>query len=1013
MPKQYKIKMGDTFAFVKPNCSKQTKVYEPKTFVDKQSINDASNWKELIRRKFPDADIIGADIIVGREDRLDDLELTLNTAGIRFDRINSRGYNEYAVRVKDKLIESSIKDAYNKYANEKDKEYLKDAIAEMKRYVNRWSSLSAKQKRDISPLGLSDLKQQIKYAEDRLKQLRDSSTVPLNKKLMDSSDVIVERIIKKVSNSYGDNYWVVKGKFPNHPYTIFFVTSNNPTGKKVLTGGGSVEFSEKEAIKVANSYATINYLDKKYGKVEGHKRWMRGETDSAIKDYRSDKDSYKQMEEIPLKARTEMKKAGAQPKAIILGYVGQMEDIIKSADPKIKSDLKQKALKILSDLDKQFKTGVTTLRDADYDIRSDYGKANRELQGDITSVGRVLDITKEPYNKESWINKLKKLGYSQQGDKLSKNYNGHKAVIDFSQNKKLIYYVLAKETNQIPNGWTRTIKMIDAKLNDARNYNVEAMVKDKSGKGIATVRFKVFATHKQDAESKAHEKLTIDMGYKSADIRGIKVKDENIKDKSIRDNNRFELSVVNPKTKQKMHKYFNNEKEARQTFNQAVQNNAKNKGSKILITLFQTEPKHQPLEFKIIDNSVKDENIKPVKGPAGVKGWKIKSGGKTFIIQNYAGSDYSKRNSYEIVELGTGRRLKENASITEVKQYAKENWDAKLLDKLIDIPQQYITEFTNELSKMGLKVTGSGKTPSGRYHLQVITTQGKMDNEHLMTLGDKLYDLTREFKNQYNIPGTFSMGLQKDGYISAGIDLDKQAVKDSNTIKDGTLDSVITNGTEYITAGSDIKLGRIGYTSRIDMAQKYEYSVASQLIPYLRNKLIELGQKDWKSWTAKKQSNPYKLGDKITKQVKLDKVYKQRGYAPGTYDYIYYMKDDAGMTLLWKTTNDIHKSVGNKFTVSGVVKDYRIDGDTVALTRCKILDVSRAIKDADTQKLLQQFKNFKQGFTKEMDSFFKSMEQAITTNSSQPLAWYKDFGKVRGKYLDDVTANIIKDLGGN
>jgi len=484
MPKQYKIKMGDTFAFVKPNCSKQIKVYEPK-----------------------------------------------------------------------------IGDAYNKFANEKDKEYLKDAIAEMKRYVNRWSSLSAKQKRDISPLGLSDLKQQIKFAEDRLKQLRDSSTVPLNKTLMDSSDIIVERIIKKVSNSYGDNYWVVKGKFPNHPYTIFFVTKNNPTGKKVLTGGGTVEFSEKKAIQTANNFATMNYLDKKYGKVEGYKRWMRGETDSAIKDYRSDKDSYKLMEDIPLKARTEMKKAGAQPKAIILGYVGQMEDIIKSADPKIKSDLKQKALKILSDLDKQFKTGVTTLRDADYDIRSDYGKANRELQGDITSVGRVLDITKEPYNKESWINKLKKLGYSQQGDKLSKNYNGHKAVIDFSQNKKLIYYVLAKETNQIPNGWTRTIKMID--------------------------------------------------------------------------------------------------------------------------------------------NSVKDENIKPVKGPAGVKGWKIKSGGKTFIIQNYAA--VGNKDKYEIVELETKKRLMENASASQVKQYAKENWDAKLLDASdrIIIPDKELRAVVDQYNSKG------------------------------------------------------------------------------------------------------------------------------------------------------------------------------------------------------------------------------------------------------------------------------------------------------------------------
>lgn len=621
MPKQYKIKMGDTFAFVKPNCSKQTKVYEPK-----------------------------------------------------------------------------IGDAYNKFANERDKEYLKDAIAEMKRYVNRWSSMSTKQKRDISPLGLSDLKQQLKYAEDRLKQLRDT----------------------------------------------------------------------------------------------------------AIKDYRSDKDSYKLMEDIPLKARTEMKKPGAQPKAIILGYVGQMEDIIKSADPKIKSDLKQKALKILSDLDKQFKTGVTTLKDKcikdakkEYTInwQDTYHRTKDKTRvdansvweavrkfGDIIALGGIGTANCYIVNispNDGWMRTYGKLS------DLLKQHKNDTSIKDAKQytfkNLAELKSILAKHnkldiSTQSKSGIEYDLKnnnSVSIKWNSDIGHSGVVTIKDEAlkvkvytiNRGQPSQYYGLKLAEKGNEQILPYapnnwktEKGALDYAKKKGYIV---VNDENINDAYIK--------------KQVGVRGFTG------TTYAVFENPNK------LLKIFENKQDAEKYVQNLNNKAVKDENIRPVKGPAGVKGWKIKANGKTFIIQNYAA--VGNKDKYEIVELETKKRLMENASASQVKQYAKENWDAKLLDKLIDIPQQYITEFTKELSKMGLKVTGSGKTPSGRYHLQVITTQGKMDNGHLMTLGNKLDALTRKFKNQYNIPGTFNMGLQKDGYISAGIDLDQQSVKDSNTIKDKLIQS--------------------------------------------------------------------------------------------------------------------------------------------------------------------------------------------------------------------------------
>lgn len=63
-------------------------------------------------------------------------------------------------------------DEYNKYASYTDKQFLKESIAEMRRYERNWSFMTTSQKRDISPVGgLSELRKNIKQAEERLKEL--------------------------------------------------------------------------------------------------------------------------------------------------------------------------------------------------------------------------------------------------------------------------------------------------------------------------------------------------------------------------------------------------------------------------------------------------------------------------------------------------------------------------------------------------------------------------------------------------------------------------------------------------------------------------------------------------------------------------------------------------------------------------------------------------------------------------------------------------------------------------
>lgn len=92
-------------------------------------------------------------------------------------------------------------------------------------------------------------------------------------------------------------------------------------------------------------------------------------------------------------------------------------------------------------------------------------------------------------------------------------------------------------------------------------------------------------------------------------------------------------------------------------------------------------------------------------------------------------------------------------------------------DKLVDPSEATIRMFESELNKMGVRIVATGKTWTGRKHYQV-----EFDGEP-HALANRLNRVEAIMKKE-NIPMTYAVGSDGNGVSSAGIDLDKQYVKD-------------------------------------------------------------------------------------------------------------------------------------------------------------------------------------------------------------------------------------------
>ena len=127
-------------------------------------------------------------------------------------------------------------------------------------------------------------------------------------------------------------------------------------------------------------------------------------------------------------------------------------------------------------------------------------------------------------------------------------------------------------------------------------------------------------------------------------------------------------------------------------------------------------------------------------------------------------------------------------SLEEAKKYIDKNLtdseeivddkNVEVEDKLIAVEESYINELKRDIEKMGFKVVSVKKYLGGEVHFQILSNKGDMDNSDLKYYAERLGRIDDKF-GRYKIPMTFNIGLQYDGYISAGIDLRQQWIKDS------------------------------------------------------------------------------------------------------------------------------------------------------------------------------------------------------------------------------------------
>lgn len=99
------------------------------------------------------------------------------------------------------------------------------------------------------------------------KCLETVKTTDSKKKRTADKGIFVKKVHKSVKSALGNTYYIVEDD-----RGAFWVTTD-----KTGNGGGTMEFSMANAVKTLKDYLKMDELEKKYGKQEGYKKWMRGE----------------------------------------------------------------------------------------------------------------------------------------------------------------------------------------------------------------------------------------------------------------------------------------------------------------------------------------------------------------------------------------------------------------------------------------------------------------------------------------------------------------------------------------------------------------------------------------------------------------------------------------------------------------------------------------------------------------------------------------------------------------
>lgn len=111
------------------------------------------------------------------------------------------------------------------------------------------------------------------------------------------------------------------------------------------------------------------------------------------------------------------------------------------------------------------------------------------------------------------------------------------------------------------------------------------------------------------------------------------------------------------------------------------------------------------------------------------------------------------------------------------------DYEESLNEKLVDVSDELLKEFEDILAKHNFSVEDRGRTFMGNIHYQIIddTKTQVNSSDELIDFVTPLVDDIEEFDNANNIPITWNFGVNKDGVITAGLDLDKQYIDESFT----------------------------------------------------------------------------------------------------------------------------------------------------------------------------------------------------------------------------------------
>lgn len=117
--------------------------------------------------------------------------------------------------------------------------------------------------------------------------------------------------------------------------------------------------------------------------------------------------------------------------------------------------------------------------------------------------------------------------------------------------------------------------------------------------------------------------------------------------------------------------------------------------------------------------------------------------------------------------------------------------ETQMKDKLIDIPSDILGKIESLFKARNIKITGKGKTWTGRVHYQVEFVGKAIDLK-------KKLDLIEKQVETLKIPMTYAIGNNKeDTLATAGVDFDKQYVADSD-IEDVKEYRIFVNGSERV-----------------------------------------------------------------------------------------------------------------------------------------------------------------------------------------------------------------------